>query len=61
MPYLRPDRLIFVCALPLYHIYALTVNALMGMQQGAQNILIPNPRDIPGYTDLPRSASRKLA
>jgi long-chain acyl-CoA synthetase len=45
----RPDRLIFVCALPLYHIYALTVNALMGMQQGAQNILIPNPRDIPGF------------
>lgn len=45
----RPDRLIFVCALPLYHIYALTVNALMGMHQGAQNILIPNPRDIPGF------------
>lgn len=45
----RPDRLTFVCPLPLYHIYALTVNALMGMSQGAQNILIPNPRDIPGF------------
>ena len=45
----RPDRMIYVCALPLYHIYALTVNALMGMQQGAQNILIANPRDIPGF------------
>lgn len=45
----RPDRLVFVCALPLYHIYALTVNALMGMSQGAQNILIPNPRDIAGF------------
>ena len=45
----RPDRLIFVCALPLYHIYALTVNAMMGMMQGAQNILIPNPRDIPAF------------
>ena len=45
----RPDRLIFVCPLPLYHIYALTVNALMGMMQGAQNILIPNPRDIPAF------------
>ncbi|MCO5063587.1 MAG: long-chain-fatty-acid--CoA ligase [Rhizobiaceae bacterium] len=45
----RPDRLIFVCPLPLYHIYALTVNALMGMSQGAQNILIPNPRDIPAF------------
>ena len=43
----RPDRLTYVCALPLYHIYALTVNALMGMQQGAHNILIPNPRDLP--------------
>src|SRR4029078_8535432 len=30
-------------------IFALTVNALMGMQQGAQNVLIPNPRDIPGF------------
>lgn len=45
----RPATLTFVCALPLYHIYALTVNALMGMQQGAENILIPNPRDIPGF------------
>ena len=45
----RPERLVYVCALPLYHIYALTVNALMGMQQGAQNILIANPRDIPEF------------
>ncbi len=45
----KPDRLVYVCALPLYHIYALTVNALMGMQQGAHNILIPNPRDIPAF------------
>ncbi|RST87188.1 long-chain fatty acid--CoA ligase [Aquibium carbonis] len=43
----RPDMPVYLCALPLYHIYALTVNALMGMQQGAQNILIANPRDIP--------------
>ncbi len=43
----RPDMPIYLCALPLYHIYALTVNALMGMQQGAQNILVANPRDIP--------------
>jgi len=45
----RPDKPIYVCALPLYHIYALTVNALMGMQQGAQNVLITNPRDIPAF------------
>lgn len=45
----RPTDLVYVCPLPLYHIYALTVNALMGMQQGAHNVLIPNPRDIPGF------------
>jgi long-chain acyl-CoA synthetase len=45
----KPAHLTYVCALPLYHIFALTVNALMGMQQGGHNILIPNPRDIPGF------------
>ena len=45
----RPENLNYVCALPLYHIFALTVNSLMGMEQGAHNILIPNPRDIPGF------------
>jgi long-chain acyl-CoA synthetase len=45
----RPANVTYVCALPLYHIFALTVNALMGMQQGGHNILIPNPRDIPGF------------
>ena len=39
----------FVCALPLYHIYALTVCALMGLRAGGTNILIPNPRDIGGF------------
>jgi len=45
----KPAHVNFICALPLYHIFALTVNALMGMQQGAQNVLIANPRDIPGF------------
>jgi long-chain acyl-CoA synthetase len=39
----------FICALPLYHIYSLTVSALMGMRLGGMNVLIPNPRDIPGF------------
>ncbi len=43
----RPDVLNFLCALPLYHIFALTVNSLMGMSLGAHNILVANPRDIP--------------
>ena len=44
----EPEVLNFLCALPLYHIFALTVNSLMGMSLGAHNILIANPRDIPG-------------
>lgn len=45
----RPERLVYVCALPLYHIFALTVSGLVGMKLGALNILIPNPRDIPAF------------
>lgn len=45
----KPKALNFVCALPLYHIFALTVNAMIGIKLGARNILIPNPRDIPGF------------
>ncbi len=37
----------YVCALPLYHIFAFTVNMMLGMRSGAKNILIPNPRDLP--------------
>jgi long-chain acyl-CoA synthetase len=43
------QQLTVVCALPLYHIYALTICALMGARFGALNLLIPNPRDIPGF------------
>lgn len=41
--------LTIVCALPLYHIFALTACSLMGTRWGALNILIPNPRDIPSF------------
>ena len=44
-----PEDLTFVCALPLYHIFALTVCMMMGMDLGGKNVLIPNPRDIPGF------------
>ena len=37
-----------VCALPLYHIFALTICYLLGARLGAMNVLIANPRDIPG-------------
>ena len=45
----RLDRLSIVCALPLYHIFALTSCCLLGLRTGATNILIPNPRDIPSF------------
>jgi long-chain acyl-CoA synthetase len=40
---------IIITALPLYHIFALTVCALMGWRLGAMSVLIPNPRDMPGF------------
>jgi long-chain acyl-CoA synthetase len=36
-----------VVALPLYHIFAFTVNMMLGMRTGGKGILIPNPRDLP--------------
>jgi long-chain acyl-CoA synthetase len=43
------DQLQFVCALPLYHIFALTVCALFGLRVGGVNVLVPNPRDMQGF------------
>ena len=40
---------IIVTALPLYHIFALTANGLTYMKLGAMNLLITNPRDMPGF------------
>jgi len=43
------DQLFVVCALPLYHIFALTACYLLAVRAGGVNLLIPNPRDIPGF------------
>lgn len=43
---------IFVCPLPLYHIYAFTVNMLSLFSLGTLNILIPNPRDLDGFVKM---------
>ena len=40
------DQITFVCALPLYHIFAFTVGMMMSMRLGGKLILIPNPRDL---------------
>ncbi len=44
-----PGKEVIVTALPLYHIFALTANGLVFMKFGAKNILITNPRDMPGF------------
>ena len=36
-----------ICALPLYHIFAFTVNMMLSMRMGGKTLLIPNPRDLP--------------
>ncbi len=40
---------VMITALPLYHIFALTANCLVMMRLGGCNVLITNPRDIPGF------------
>jgi len=38
-----PEQFVFVCALPLYHAFALVANGLLGIRLGAVNVLVPNP------------------
>jgi long-chain acyl-CoA synthetase len=46
---LGQDVEIVISALPLYHIFALTANCLVYMAMGGVNVLITNPRDMPGF------------
>ncbi|QYJ80898.1 MULTISPECIES: long-chain-fatty-acid--CoA ligase FadD [Shewanella] len=48
-PLLADGKEFVVTALPLYHIFALTVNCLLFLHKGANNLLITNPRDIPAF------------
>ena len=48
-PAIEGERPVIITALPLYHIFSLTVNCLNMMTVGGENILITNPRDIPGF------------
>lgn len=43
------DQMVIVCALPLYHVFALTACYLLGLRTGGTNLLIPNPRDMAGF------------
>jgi len=40
---------IFICPLPLYHIYAFCINMMMFFSRGNLNVLIPNPRDMDAF------------
>jgi long-chain acyl-CoA synthetase len=49
---LRPGEEVIVTALPLYHIFALMVNFIGFFSIGAENWLVPNPRDFDGFCDI---------
>lgn len=48
-PKLQEGEETIITALPMYHIFSLTVNCMALMRYGAHNILITNPRDIPAF------------
>src|SRR5690606_13911338 len=51
LPYLSQNtgQEIIITAIPMYHIFALTVNGVLMMSVGARNVLITNPRDMKGF------------
>jgi long-chain acyl-CoA synthetase len=53
---LRPGQEVVVTALPLYHIFALMVNFISYFSIGAENWLVPNPRDMDSFVDVLRQA-----
>jgi long-chain acyl-CoA synthetase len=53
---LRPGEEIVVTALPLYHIFALMVNFISCFSIGAQNWLVPNPRNLDDFVEILRKA-----
>lgn len=46
---LEPGKEIVITPLPLYHVFCLTCNCLVFMHFGGLNVLITNPRDVPGF------------
>jgi len=53
---LRPGQEVVVTALPLYHIFALMVNFITYYSIGAENWLVPNPRDMDDFIEILRQA-----
>lgn len=56
-PLLKEGEEIALAPLPLYHIFSLTVNGLAFMRYGAHNVLITNPKDIPGFIKEMKSSN----
>jgi long-chain acyl-CoA synthetase len=48
----QQQQLVFLCALPMTHIFALTACGLLGIRKGAKLLLVANPRDIVGFIKL---------
>lgn len=47
------EQIVTICALPIYHIFGFNTNMMLSMRMGGANILIANPRDLPGmFKDL---------
>src|SRR5262249_14984524 len=53
---LEPGAEVIVTALPLYHVFALMVNFLSFFSLGAENWLVPNPRDVDGFVEILKAA-----
>ena len=54
--HLRPGQEVVVTAIPLYHIFALMVNFITYFSVGADNWLVPNPRDFDGFIDVMKAS-----
>ena len=53
---MRPGKEVVVTAIPLYHIFALMVNFITYFSVGADNWLVPNPRDFDSFLDTMKKA-----
>ncbi|MGH1336158.1 MAG: AMP-binding protein [Aureispira sp.] len=57
---MKPGQESMLTPLPMYHIFSFTVNCLCMSNFGALNVLVPNPRDIPGLVDVIRRTKPSL-
>ncbi|WP_206370295.1 AMP-binding protein [Solimonas marina] len=55
-PFIEDGKDVVITALPLYHIFALTVNALLFFKHGCRNVLVTNPRDMKAFCETLRNS-----